>query len=251
MFGNIGLQAWCMSSHNKKHKPEITIEQSGRKVSFCVKDLFCGYKNVLHKFHNKENITYPKVARKSPLRQAFKQSDKNISPHIASIVRNECGKIAQYLAQQEQHEEGKRLIWEILACSLARLHGQAKDDYFSRSRLRPPYGYLQEIGLAVKRTGIPCKKRNDGIWVPQGEGGALPHISQIVHRIYKSEDLSEADRAHLNGAAEKKHLVAYVEKNVMDMLSPFAKRQNLIEPTKFGKELAAITRNWLPEVTTL
>lgn len=250
MFGNIGLQAWYMSSHNKKHQPEITIEQSERKVSFCVKDLLCGYKNVLHKFHNKENINYPKFARKSPFRQAFKQCDKNISPPIASIVRNECGKIAQYLAQQEQHEEGKRLIWEILACSLARLHGQAKDYYFSRSGLRPPHDYLKEIGWAVKNTGIPCKECDGDIWVPQREGGALPHISEIVHNLYKNKGLSEADQAYLLGEG-KKNIIAYVEERFINMLSPFAQKQNLLKPTDFKKQLTAITWPWLAKVTTL
>ena len=251
MFGNIGLQAWCMSSHHKKHKPEITIEKSGRRVSSCVKDLFCGYKNVLHKFHNKENINHQKFARKSPFRQAFKQCDKNISWHIASIVRNECGKMAQHLAEQEQHEEGKRLILEILACSFARLHGQAKDYYFSRSGLQPPNDYLKAIGLAVKETGISCKEWHEDIWVPQREGGALPHISEIVYSIYKSKDLSAADRAYLNGAAEKKYLVAYIEKNVIDILSPFAQRQKLPQPAEFRKQLTAITGRWLAQVTTL
>ena len=237
MFGNIGLQAWCMYPHNKKYKADIAIEKSGKKYSSHVMDLFCGHKNVLHKFHNKKDINPQEFVRNNRFRQAFKQSDKTISRHIAAIVRSECGKIARNLAQQEQHEEGRRLIWEILACSIARLHGQAKDDYFLRTGLQPSHGYLKEIGLAVKKSGIPCKESKEGIWRPQSEGGALPYIPEMLHCIYKSKDLSEVDQVYLK--SEKKHLVTYIEKSLIDVLSPFAKRQNLPEPIHFKKQLAA------------
>lgn len=248
MFGNIGLQAWCMYSHNKKYKSDPAIKNSGSRVSSHVKDLLCGHKNVLYKLHNEKKTKHQEFSRKNPFRQAFRESDQMISRHIASIVRSECGKIAQHLAQQEQYEEGKRLIWEILACSFARLHGQAKDNYFLRSGLRPSYGYLKEIGLAVKSIGIPCKECDGGIWVPQREGGALPYISEIVHSLYKNKNLSEVDQAYLH-SEEKKHIIAYVEERVIDMLSPFAQRQNFLKPTDFKKQLAAITGHWLSRMT--
>lgn len=183
MFSNVGLQVWLMSFHDKKHKPDTEIEKSESRVSAHIKDLFCGHKNVLHKFHHERKSKHQEFSRRSPFRQAFRESNQTISRHIASIVRSECGKIAQFLMEQEQREDGKQLIWEILACSFARLHGQAKDDYFLRSQLRPSDGYLKEIGLAVKSVGIPCKECGEDIWVPQREG-ELCHIYQRLCIAY-------------------------------------------------------------------
>ncbi len=237
-----------MSFHDKKHKPDTEIEKSESRVSAHIKDLFCGHKNVLHKFHHERKSKHQEFSRRSPFRQAFRESNQTISRHIASIVRSECGKIAQFLMEQEQREDGKQLIWEILACSFARLHGQAKDDYFLRSQLRPSDGYLKEIGLAVKSVGIPCKECGEDIWVPQREGGALPYISEIVHSLYKNKGLSEVDQAYLCGEG-KKYIIAYVEERVINMLSPFAQKQNLLKPIDFKKQLAAITERWLSRMT--